>query len=265
VRGPASFCGIVGLKPSHAMIPVYPPSPFGELEHIGILARSVADVRITIDQVGGSHPDDPASWPFRVPLPAQRPDFASLRLGCSVDLNFGDPSSELRQHFSRVVERLSRAGVDIRAIEIPTSAEIAKYYDLFVPDAALSLELAPTDKHHLVNAEILALSRRAVSISALDYARVELARAQTQRAFANLFCDIDCLLTLTQETVANRLDQQPDAMNLTRAFNPTGQPAISIPCGVSDSGLPIGLQLICERGRDDLLLAIAEYLSAQLD
>jgi Asp-tRNA(Asn)/Glu-tRNA(Gln) amidotransferase A subunit family amidase len=53
-------------------------------------------------------------------------------------------------------------------------------------------------------------------------------------------------------------------MNLTRAFNPTGQPAISIPCGVSDSGLPIGLQLICDRGRDDLLLAIAEHLAAQL-
>jgi aspartyl-tRNA(Asn)/glutamyl-tRNA(Gln) amidotransferase subunit A len=264
VRGPASFCGIVGLKPSHAMIPVYPPSPFGELEHIGILARSVADVRITVDQVGGSHPDDPASWPFRVPLPAQRPGFPSLRLGCSVDLNYADPSSELRQHFSKVIERLSAAGLNIQAIDIPGSDGIGKCYDLFVPDAALSLDLAPTDKQHLVDPEILALAQRAHSMTALDYARVELAGAQTQRVFANLFCDIDCLLTLTQETVANRLDQQPDAMNLTRAFNPTGQPAISIPCGVSDSGLPIGLQLICDRGRDDLLLAIAEHLAAQL-
>ena len=264
VRGPASFCGIVGLKPSHAMIPVCPPSPFGELEHIGIMARSVVDLRIALDLVGGSHADDPASWPFRVPLLAQRPDFASLRLGYSVDLNFANPSAELRQHFSRVVERLSRAAVNFHATEIPASAEIAKCYDLFVPDAALSVELAPTEKRHLVDAEVLALSQRAESMSALDYARVELARAQTQRVFANLFCDIDCLLTLTQETVANRLDQQPDAMNLTRAFNPTGQPAISIPCGVSDSGLPIGLQLICARGRDDLLLAIAERLAVEL-
>ena len=264
VRGPASFCGIIGFKPSHAMIPVYPPSPLGELEHIGILARSVDDVRITLDQVGGYHPDDPASWPFRVPLSAQRLDFARLRLGYSVDLNFADPQPQLRHHFSKFIERLSATGLNIQALDIPGSDRIAKCYDLFVPDAALSLELAPIDKQHLVDPEILALAQRALKMTALDYAHVELARGQLQRIFANIFCDIDCLLTLTQETVANRLDQQPDAMNLTRGFNPTGQPAISIPCGVSDSGLPIGLQLICDRGQDDLLLAIAEHLSAQL-
>ena len=159
---------------------------------------------------------------------------------------------------------MSRAGLNIQALDIPASAPIARCYDLFAADAALALELAPADKRHLVDPEILAMAQRALSMSALDYAQLELARAQTQRVFAGVFSEVDCLLTLTQETVANRLDQRPGVMNLTRCFNLTGQPAISIPCGVSDTGLPIGLQLVCDRGRDDLLLAIAERLAVEL-
>ena len=264
VRGPASFCGIVGLKPSHAMIPVFPPSPMGDLEHIGIFARSVEDVRSALDLVGGSHSNDPASWPFRVPLSADQPDFASLRIGYSVDLNYADPQPELRRYFSRMVEQLAESGLKLRAFDIPFDADFDKCYDLFVPDAMLSMELAPASARHRIDAEIVELARQGHSMSAIEYARLELVRTQTQRVFAALFNDIDCLLTLTQETTANRLDQQPGIMKLTRCFNMTGQPAISIPCGVSSSGLPIGLQLICNKGRDDLLLMIAGRIAAEL-
>jgi Asp-tRNA(Asn)/Glu-tRNA(Gln) amidotransferase A subunit family amidase len=108
------------------------------------------------------------------------------------------------------------------------------------------------------------LAQQAERMSALDLTRAGLARQRTQRVFARVFSEIDCLLTLTQETVANRLDETPPIMKLTRCFNMTGQPAISIPCGTTDSGLPIGLQLVCDRGRDGLLLAIAERVAAQL-
>ena len=265
VRGPASFCGIVGLKPGHAMIPVFPPSPMGDLEHIGILARSVKDVRSALDLVGGSHPDDPASWPFRVPLPADQPDFSSLRIGYSVDLNYADPQPELRRHFSAIIEQMAKSGLKLLALDIPFNSDFDKCYDLFVPDAALSIELAPASARHRIDPEILALAQQAHSMSVLEYAKLEQLRAQTQRVFAEVFGGIDCLLSLTQETTANRLDQQPGIMKLTRCFNMTGQPAISIPCGLDRSGLPIGLQLICDKGRDDLLLMIAERIATLLN
>jgi aspartyl-tRNA(Asn)/glutamyl-tRNA(Gln) amidotransferase subunit A len=264
VRGPAGFCGVVGFKPSHAMIPVYPPSPMGDLEHIGIFARSVSDVRVALDQVGGSHADDPASWPFRTPLPAQAPDFDRLRFGYSVDLNYGDPQPELRQNFGTLVDRLARSGLELQALDIPFRADFEQCYELFTPAAALMIELAPRDRRHLVDEHIRLLAQHAERMSALDLAHAGIARQHTQRVFAQVFSEIDCLLTLTQETVANRLDESPPIMKLTRCFNMTGQPAISIPCGVTDSGLPIGLQLVCDLGRDDLLLAIAERVATQL-
>ncbi|MCP4335958.1 MAG: hypothetical protein GY785_25215 [Gammaproteobacteria bacterium] len=204
VRGPAGFCGIAGLKPSYAMIPVYPPSPMGDLEHIGILARSVADVR------------------------------------------------------------LAGSGLDLHAIEIPFRADFEQCYDLFVADTALTLELVPQDRRHLVDEQIVELAQQAYRMNVSDYAQAELVRAETQRVFAKLFDGVDCLLTLTQETVANRLDESPRIMKQTRCFNMTGQPAISIPGAVSSGGLPIGLQLVCDRGRDDLLLTIAERVAKQL-
>jgi aspartyl-tRNA(Asn)/glutamyl-tRNA(Gln) amidotransferase subunit A len=264
VRGPAGFCGVVGFKPSHAMIPVYPPSPMGDLEHIGIFARSVADVRLVLDRVGGRHADDPASWPFEVPLPVQATDFDGLRFGYSADLNYGDPQPELRRHFAALIERLANSGLDMRATDIPSRGDFERCYELYVADAALSLELAPPDRRHLVDARIVELAQQARRMTALDYAQLELVRAGMQRVFARLFEGIDCLLTLTQETVANRLDESPRIMRLTHCFNMTGQPAISIPCGLSREGLPIGLQLVCDRGADDLLLAIAEHIAAAL-
>ena len=63
---------------------------------------------------------------------------------------------------------------------------------------------------------------------------------------------------------ANRLDQEPELMKLTRRFNMTGQPAISIPAGNSTQGMPIGIQLVCTKGREDLLLSVAETIETRL-
>ncbi len=168
----------------------------------------------------------------------------------------------MRAHFAALIERLSQTGLNIEARDIPFRAEFEKCYDLFIPDAALTLELAPPERRHLVDPEILKLARQGEHMNVLEYARLELLRGQLQRVFAREFAEIDCLLTLAQQTTANRLDREPGIMKLTRCFNLTGQPAISIPCGTSPAGMPIGLQLVCERGADGLLLAIAARIAA---
>lgn len=264
VRGPAAFCGIVGFKPSHAMIPVFPPSPMGELEHIGIFARAVGDVRIALDRVGGRHPDDPSSWPFRVPVEAGFGELSALRFGSSADLNYGEPSTAIRAHFAGVIAALCQSGLRIEALDIPFSADFECCYDLFVPDAALTVQLAPVERRDLVDAEIVALADRAERMNVREYAEIELLRDETRRIFARLFEDIDCLLTLSHHGVAHRLDEEPGIMKQTRCFNVTGQPAISVPCGVSAEGLPIGLQLVCGNGNDGLLLALAEDVARRL-
>ena len=98
----------------------------------------------------------------------------------------------------------------------------------------------------------------------LTYAFRQRELSPTQRAFARVFEGIDYLLTLTRQITANRLDETSWIMKLTRCFNMTAQPAVSIPCSVSSAGLPIGLQRVCDRGRDEMLLAVAERLAAEL-
>lgn len=264
VRGPASFCGVVGLKPGHAMIPVYPPSPMGEIEHIGIFARSVADVRITLDQVGGYHPDDAESWPYQTPLARPKIDLKQLRIGYSDDLNCADPADEVRAHFSDAVEKLDNAGLEMQFVDIPVCENYEDTELLFTPDAALSLKHAPEDQRELADPVILELALQAGKMSALDFANAELVRNDTRRVFFQLFEQIDCLMTLTQETTANRLDQEPELMKLTRRFNMTGQPAISIPAGNSTQGMPIGIQLVCGKGKESLLLSVAETIEELL-
>ena len=139
VRGPAAFCGIVGLKPSHALIPVYPPSPMGDLEHIGIFARAVGDVRIALDQVGGRHADDPASWPFQGPVSSAAQAADSLRFGCSVDLNYAEPTAELRRHFAATIERLRKSGLHLQALDIPFSFYDESFTNFFVQRGLCSL------------------------------------------------------------------------------------------------------------------------------
>ena len=265
VRGPAAFCGIVGFKPSHALIPVYPPSPMGELEHIGILARSVADVRIALEHVAGRHADDPASWPFDPPLREDVPDIGRLRFGFSGDLDYGEPVEELRQQFNKQIDRLADSGLDLRASDSPLPADFDRCYDLFVPDAVLTLQLVPEDRRHLVDTLIVELAQQAQRMTVEDFTRVEALRDEIRRGFAHLFENIDCLLTPTQEILPNRLDEPPGLMRLTRCFNVTGQPAISIPAGISSTGLPVGLQLVCDLGRDAQLLTIAERIAGLLD
>ena len=264
VRGPASFCGVVGLKPGHAMIPVYPPSPMGDLEHIGIFARSVADARTTLDQVGGYHPDDAESWPYQTPLPQSKIDLNQLCIGYSDDLNCADPAAGIRTHFSDAVEKLVSAGLQMQFADVSVCDNYEETEFLFTPDAALCMMLVPQDQHQLVDPVIRELAQQSQKMTALDFAKAELVRNDTCRIFFRLFERIDCLMTLTQETTANRLDQVPGIMKLTRRFNMTGQPAISIPAGVSQEGMPIGIQLVCGKGREDLLLSVAEAIEGLL-
>ena len=265
VRGPASFCGIFGLIPSQGFIPVYPPSPMGDIEHIGIFARSVADIRVALEQVGGYHPDDPDSWPYRVPLEKPAVDPSRLRFGYSDDLNYADPEPELRASFARVIAALQDSGLRLQPVDVAFCENFDLTDLLFTPDAALSLQPVEKENYALVDPVVVDLAAQARQLSAWQYAQAQLARDDTRRMFNRLFEEIDCLLTLTQETTANPLDREPRIMRLTRPFDMTGQPAVSIPAAVSAEGLPIGIQLVCARGADALLLALAEKIAALLE
>ncbi len=264
VRGPASYCGVFGIKPSQGFIPVYPPSPMGEIEHIGAFARAVPDLRIALDQVGGYHPDDPDSWPYAVPLGEPGFETSKLRIGFSDDLNYGNPDAELRELFAAAVARLQRAGFQLRALEVPFCGNFDLTDMLYTPDAALSLAAVPESRRDRVDPLVAGLADDARRMSVYQYAQAELARDDTRRMFNRLFEEVDCLLTLTQENAAHRLDEAEPMMKLTRPFDMTGQPAISIPSAVTAAGLPVGLQLVCRRGADALLLAAAEKLAAAL-
>lgn len=210
--------------------------------------------------------DDAESWPYRVPLPDTEFEPGQLRFGYSDNLNCAEPEREVSNHFSSIIKKLENAGLAMRLVEVPYDKSFEDCELLFTPDAELSLRLALDQRRDLADPVVVKLAQQAAKMSAVEYAEAELVRNEVRRVFNRLFEQIDCLLTLTQETTANRLDQTPRRMfvALRYLFNMTGQPAISIPAGLSRAGMPIGLQLVCSKGKEDLLLGIAEHFESLL-
>ena len=262
VRGPASYCGVVGIKPTHARVPVYPPSPMMDMEHVGVLARNVADAARMLSVVGGYHPRDPSSWPFPVA------DFGAelsrgvsgLKLGVSPDLGFANPDADVVSIFDNVVSRLGELGLRVRDLPVKLDASFDVTTTLYTPMAMASLDEVPVGKEQLADPLVRELSEASNSLSSKEYFRAQQKRLSVCRLFTEAFETFDLILTPTMESLPNRLDRPSPDMLLNRIFDMTGQPSISVPVGFSMSGLPIGAQIVGPKGADALVLRAAQAL-----
>ena len=265
VRGPASFCGIVGIKPSFGRVPCSPASPMLDIEHIGVLAGNVNTTRQILEVISGYHPNDPWSWPFRCSLEsAGKTPPGGLRFAFSPDLNCCEVDSAVIDPINDAIERIRDNGINISETAIPQWDDFDRLEQVYDPCAVLSLEVVPPQQLHQVDSELTDIAAAAAKLSAGEYARVRNDRLDVCRTFNSLFEEFDILLCPTQQALPNQLNQPAERMQLTRAFDMTGQPAISIPAGETN-GLPVGLQLVAAMGQDALLLDVAEQISVLLD
>ena len=265
VRIPASFCGVVGFKPSFGRIP-YVPSGADELAHVGPLARSVGDVRELMAILAGPDPRDPDSV---VSAPAHTSANVPLRIGW---LEFPGTSSAVRTVSARTATILAAAGHRIECIEPPFPDPYPALVDLIAAAEAAGSD--PADDA-LCDRGRRAVLRHGRSLSGVDVARAREARQALRITLAEVMQRYDLLAMATVpiepfavDAIAPEWAADPRTLQwlawtpATYPFNLTGQPAISVPVGRTELGLPVGVQLVGAVGADDLVLAAAHQVEA---
>lgn len=286
IRVPASCCGVVGLKPSFGRIPYAPGfSPFESLIHFGPITRTVADCALMLQVMAGPDPRDVFSIEersFDFPAAVESPSVEGLRVAYSRTLGFNPVQAEVVEHTDRAAEVFAR---DLGAIveevdpEVPDPREHEiVYWRVLEGTLAEDLVLANVDSPEDVDIHLRELHERGRQISAFDFYRsAVLFRGELYWKLHEFFERYDLLLTPTLAVTPfphldgpagpAEIDGEPierfAGWHLTYPFNLTGQPAISVPCGFSAEGLPIGLQIAGRRHADaDVLRAAAAYEQA---
>ena len=261
IRVPASFCGVVGLKPTFGRVNIRGVLPLGfSQDHVGPITRTVRDAAIAFQAMI----DDPTDY-----VPPADSDLTGLRIG--FPLNF------FTEQVDSEVEASIRAAFDI-AVGIGGSV-----VEVIVPDmealrsaatTCLLVEAASSLKPFLdrradFSADVLPKLDQGEAISAIDYIEAQRTRRRIGRQFAKLFDKVDCIFTPATPMPAPKIGEttveirgvpkevRAVATRFTRGMNALGLPAISIPCGFSLSGLPIGLQIIAAARQEDRLLHAA--------
>lgn len=264
IREPAALCGVVGLKPTYGLVStrgVIPLSP--SLDHVGPLARTVTDAAIILNEiVNWDEPQDNPS--LKIDIPELQANTKSLRIGIPRTFFYEGLNPETEAAVEEALSLFQALGNQVRDIELPVPqdrtlqvGEAYAYHAEFVsrtPD--------------LYQPETLRRIRGGETISSAEILRCQSELQQTRRDIAEIFDDIDVLVTPTTPIPAPSIAElrkspeilRPQEILLlrnTRPANVWGLPAISVPCGFTKSGLPIGLQIIGSHWAEKTILQLA--------
>lgn len=267
IRIPAAFCGVVGFKPSFGRVPYVPPGA-ERLSHLGPLAREVADITALMAVLVGPDHQDPDSV-ARSLAPPTAP--AALRIGW---LEFPGTTDEVRAVTGMVEPVLARLGHRVERIAVPFTDPYGALVDLL---AAAEAAAATPEEERLCDPGRLALIRYGRTLTGAAVLRAEETRLALRARLHHVMQRYDLLAMATvpitpfaADAVAPPTTTAPDGLRwlawspATYPFNLTGQPALSLPAGVTPHGLPVGVQLVGRVGDDELVLRAATRLEAEL-
>ena len=267
VREPAALCGVVGLKPTYGRVSVRGVIPLSlSLDHIGPIARTVSDSAVMLQVIAGHDANDAHSTDVPVPdyVAELRDGVKQLRIGVPRKFFYEDLDPEIASAVEQAIGVLRTLGCDLSEIEIdvPTdrtlqTAESYAYHAKFA---------SRTPK--LYQPETLRRIRRGEDISAAEVEQRRRELKQIRSEIHKVFDGVEVLVTPTTPVPAaaiNELKQDPELLRPhellllrnTRPVNVWGLPAISVPCGFTTAGLPIGLQIIGPQWREDIVLQLA--------
>jgi aspartyl-tRNA(Asn)/glutamyl-tRNA(Gln) amidotransferase subunit A len=280
IRQPAALCGVVGFKPTYGRVSRYGLVAFASsLDQIGPITKDVTDAALLMNAIAGHDPLDSTS--ANIPVPdytkaLRKKDVKKLRIGLPKEYFSEGLNPEVEQAVRDAVDVLHELGGEIKDISLPTTgAAVAAYYLIATAEASSNLARYDGIKYGLrakqskdlldlymktrqegfgpeVKRRIM-LGTYALSAGYYDayYGKAQAVRTLIRQDFDAAFRDVDLIATPVTPTPAFKLGekvQDPLQMYLsdiyTISINLAGIPAISIPCGFSTAGLPIGLQLI---------------------
>ncbi|MBK8123272.1 MAG: amidase [Dokdonella sp.] len=271
VRIPASHCGIYGLRPTLGEISMRGVVPAARrLDTVGILARSVQDLTIVLQVLGGYDAEDARSRRRRVALSPPDWEPGRLRSGFLPDLQARGVSAEVCAVFNRAADALAlelgeRIDADFSSYDFARTRRAA----LLIMESELACELEADldDGAHPVSQRLRDMLRFPHAKSAIDYAAADRLLDAAVRRARRLFEQFDVLVLPTVSNGPYRIGETERASDadLCSFASVAGCPAVSLPMGTLASGMPVGLQLIGAPGSDLRLLDLAEVCAATLD
>jgi aspartyl-tRNA(Asn)/glutamyl-tRNA(Gln) amidotransferase subunit A len=259
---PASYCGLVGLKPTFGRISTRGVMPLSYTQdHVGLMARSVEDIALGLQVTAGHDPDDPSS--SRAPVPdyltaisRRRP----VRIGLVREEFFERATAEVVRVTSDAVDRLAGAGATVEDVKLPPSFRAVHAAAYLIPrsDTASIHAERFAEKAELYRPAIRGAIEIGMLIPGDLYVRALRIRSQFRRELRPLLARYDALLTPTTPAPA------PEGMptgdpRFQIPWSLSGCPSITVPCGLSASGLPLGLQLVSDLFTEAPLLAAAAW------
>lgn len=277
IRAPAAFCGIFGLKPSFGRVPSWPPAPVPSMLHVGPMTRTVRDAALLLKVIAGPDDRDLNS------LPASGTDFfeacagsvKGLRIAWSptVDGAPVDPEvARLSEAAARIFSEELGAEVETADLELGILPELSRIF--WVCGIGAYLEDYLPQWEDRLDPELAKRIQSRCAITGIEYAQALKQKAEIASRASRFFARYDLLLTPTVPLAAFPVDRDtPKEIDgrplgaggfspFTLPFNLTGQPAASVPCGITRNGLPVGLQIVGRRFDDAAVLRASAAFEA---
>ena len=262
IRIPASFCGVVGLKPTYGAVDRTGIQPLGfSLDHVGPLTRTVGDAGLAFQAMAEPRHIRPAP-----------PNIQNLRIGLPENFYLTSVDPEVKQAVENTARLAEQMGARVSPVRVPDIDALNAAGRVILLAEASALYEPYWNRREDFGADVLALLDQGRLVPATDYVNAQRLRRALLQDFHALFTSIDCLFTPTTPIAAPRIGQKQveldgqmvdtrlAATRLVRGINVLGFPALSLACGTSTAGLPIGLQMIGRPWEEGLLLSLGEAL-----
>lgn len=260
IRIPSSCCGIVGMKPTFGSVSKYGVFPLSwTLDHVGPVTRTVQDNAVLLNALSGYDERDPYS------IKANDEDFTRLLhqgikgsvIGIPSSFYFENLDSEVEKQVRQAVEVFKGLGAEIRLIEIPQMRQISIAHEITIKSEAYAVHEELLRNHpQQYDEEVKARLLTGLTTKAYEYVQAQQMKQLAIKEFNNVLKEVEIILTPVLPILPPDIGQrevnihgyrehvQAALTRFTRPANLIGFPSLSIPCGFSTSGLPIGLQLI---------------------
>ena len=299
IRQPASFCGVVGLKPTYGRVSRFGLVAFASsLDQIGPISNTVEDAALLLEVISGPDERDSTSVPLKVPAFSRTigKDIKGLKIGLPKEYFAEGLYEEVRESLKLVIELLKHCGATVVDVSLPhTDYAIAAYYLIATAEASANLArydgarygFRVDDAKDLEDMYVKSRSqgfgdevKRRIMLGTYVlsagyyeayYRKAQKVRTLIKQDFERAFEQCDCLLTPTSPTTAFKLGEKLDdplIMYLSDVFtvsvNLAGLPGISVPCGFDSYNLPIGVQIIGKHFDEEMVLQVADFIEKNL-
>ena len=276
VRLPGTFCGVVGLKQTFGRV-----SQRGLLvtsfngDHIGPMTRSVSDSALVLQAIAGYDPLDPSTVPVPVPdyLEKLGRDLSGLKAGVPSNYFFDLIDPEVESSVRNAIFALQELGVEVREVNLPSMEYVGALRAASLADGVVTHEPYLTSDREKYGPDVVNRTIAGQFVLGRDYSKALKVQRLIKEEYARVLQDVDFLVTPTAPVAAPRIDathitiqgethrvRGPGSGVISRNTSPmngNGLPAITVPCGFSGNGLPIGIQFIGRPFDEGLLFQVA--------